>query len=81
MTSSSSICGEQEGIMKENKTIPNPISPYGATKLASENLGFIYASNYKLPITSLRYFTVYGPRQRPDMAFSKFIQANLNQNK
>ena len=81
MASSSSIYGEQEGVMKENETIPNPISPYGATKLASENLGLIYASNFKLPVTSLRYFTVYGPRQRPDMAFSKFIQANLNQNK
>lgn len=80
MASSSSVYGEQKGMMIENETIPKPISPYGATKLASENLGLIYASNYNLPITSLRYFTVYGPRQRPDMAFSRFIQANLKQN-
>jgi nucleoside-diphosphate-sugar epimerase len=79
MASSSSIYGEQEGMMVENKTIPSPISPYGVTKLASENLGLTYASNHDLPVTSLRYFTVYGPRQRPDMAFSKFIKANLNE--
>ena len=77
MASSSSIYGEQEGIMTEQKTIPKPVSPYGATKLASENLGMIYASNYNLPITSLRYFTVYGPRQRPDMGFFRFIKSNL----
>jgi UDP-glucose 4-epimerase len=81
MASSSSIYGEQEGIMIENETIPSPISPYGVTKLASENLGLTYASNYDLPITSLRYFTVYGPRQRPDMAFTKFIKANLSGDK
>lgn len=77
MASSSSVYGEQEGIMIENKTIPKPNSPYGATKLASENLGLLYASNYRVPITPLRYFTVYGPRQRPDMGFFKFIEANL----
>ena len=81
MASSSSVYGEQEGIMIENKTIPSPISPYGVTKLASENLGLTYASNYDLPVTSLRYFTVYGPRQRPDMAFTKFIKANLSGDK
>lgn len=77
MASSSSIYGEQEGVMIEDVTVPKPNSPYGATKLASENLGLIYSSNYDLPITSLRYFTVYGPRQRPDMAFFRFIKANL----
>ena len=81
MASSSSIYGEQEGIMIENKTIPSPISPYGVTKLASENLGLTYALNHDLPVTSLRYFTVYGPRQRPDMAFTKFIKANLSGDK
>ncbi len=81
MASSSSIYGEQEGIMVEGKTIPSPISPYGVTKLASENLGLTYASNYNLPVTSLRYFTVYGPKQRPDMAFTKFIKANLSGDK
>ena len=44
---------------------------------AAENLGYVYAQNFGLPITSLRYFTVYGPRQRPDMAFTRFIKANL----
>ena len=76
LASSSSVYGNQAGYMKED-TLPRPISPYGVTKLAAENLGFVYAQNYGLPITSLRYFTVYGPRQRPDMAFSRFIKANL----
>jgi UDP-glucose 4-epimerase len=78
MASSSSIYGNQEGIMEENSTLPKTISPYGATKLASENLGFLYYENFGLPVTSLRYFTVYGPKQRPDMAFFKFIMANLS---
>ena len=81
LASSSSIYGDQEGKMSEEKTIPKPISPYGATKLASENLGYLYAKNYNLPVISLRYFTVYGPRQRPDMAFTKFIKAILKQEK
>lgn len=75
--SSSSVYGNQEGKMKEENTLTRPMSPYGTTKLATENLGYLYAKNFDLPITSLRYFTVYGPRQRPDMAFSKFIKSNL----
>ena len=78
MASSSSIYGNQKGIMSE-KTLTKPESPYGATKLASENLGMIYYSNYNLPVTCLRYFTVYGPRQRPDMAFTRFIINALSQ--
>lgn len=81
MASSSSVYGNQEGIMNEEKTIPKPYSPYGATKLAAENLGMIYFNNYNLPVCSLRYFTVYGPRQRPDMAFSRFIMAALSKKK
>ena len=81
MASSSSIYGNQEGVMEENSTLPKTISPYGATKLASENLGYLYYENFGLPITSLRYFTVYGPKQRPDMAFFKFIMANLSEQK
>jgi len=81
MASSSSVYGNQEGIMRENQTIPKPISPYGTTKLASESLGFLYHKNFGLPVTSLRYFTVYGPRQRPDMAFFRFILANLTNKK
>ena len=81
MASSSSVYGEQEGKMNENNTFTKPTSPYGVTKLAAENLCRIYAKNYNLPITSLRYFTVYGPRQRPDMAFMQFIKAALTNSK
>ena len=73
MASSSSVYGEQEGKMNEENAITKPVSPYGVTKLAAENLCRIYAENFNLPITMLRYFTVYGPRQRPDMAFMRFI--------
>ncbi len=52
-----------------------PISPYGVTKLAGELLVRLYAKQYDLPVTSLRYFTVYGPRQRPDMGFHRFLKA------
>ncbi|MBA7549618.1 UDP-N-acetylglucosamine 4-epimerase [subsurface metagenome] len=55
-----------------------PVSPYGVTKLASENLCYLYWKNYDVPTVSLRYFTVYGPRQRPDMAIHKFVKAILN---
>lgn len=78
MASSSSVYGNQKGTMIEDKTLPNPISPYGVTKYAAESLGNTYAKNYNLPVISLRYFTVYGPRQRPDMAFSRFILAALS---
>lgn len=54
-----------------------PLSPYGVTKLAAEYLCRLYTVEYGLPTISLRYFTVYGPRQRPDMAFHKFIRAIL----
>jgi nucleoside-diphosphate-sugar epimerase len=52
-----------------------PVSPYGVTKLAAEHLCHLYAVNHGVPATSLRYFTVYGPRQRPDMAFHRFLRA------
>jgi UDP-glucose 4-epimerase len=54
-----------------------PRSPYGVTKLAGEALCLLYADNYGLPVACLRYFTVFGPRQRPDMAFHRFIRAGL----
>src|SRR5205814_8808866 len=54
-----------------------PISPYGVTKLAAEHLCRLYTTEHGLPTIALRYFTVYGPRQRPDMAFHKFIRAIL----
>ena len=54
---------------------PQPLSPYGVTKLAGEHLCQLYWAGQGLPAVSLRYFTVYGPRQRPDMAFHRFLQA------
>ena len=73
--SSSSVYGDEAAIpMRESQT-PRPVSPYGVTKLAAEHLCHLYASNHGVPATSLRYFTVYGPRQRPDMAFRKFLTA------
>jgi UDP-glucose 4-epimerase len=54
-----------------------PVSPYGVTKLAGEHLAVLYHRNYRVPTVSLRYFTVYGPRQRPDMAFHRFVRAML----
>ncbi len=77
LASSSSVYGESPLPMREDNVL-RPISPYGVTKLASENLGGLYYKSYKLPVTILRYFTVYGLRQRPDMAFHRFTQALLN---
>lgn len=74
--SSSSIYGIPAVLpMKEDQTVPIPHSPYGVTKLAAENLVRLYTANMGLPSASLRFFTVYGPRQRPDMAFNRFIRA------
>ncbi len=74
--SSSSVYGRITDLpMVEDKTLPMPDSPYGVTKLAAENLVRLYTRNYGLPSVSLRFFTVYGPGQRPDMAFSIFLEA------
>ena len=75
--SSSSVYGDAESYPTAEDMKPIPISPYGVTKLAAENLCYLYYKNYGIPAISLRYFTVYGPRQRPDMAFHKFIGAIL----
>jgi UDP-glucose 4-epimerase len=72
--SSSSVYGEAELPMSE-KAMLQPVSPYGVSKLAAECLCRLYAQNMGLPTVSLRYFTVYGPRQRPDMAFYRFLQS------
>jgi UDP-glucose 4-epimerase len=72
--SSSSVYGDAELPMREDSLL-KPVSPYGVTKLAGENLCYLYWKNYNVPTVSLRYFTVYGPRQRPDMAIHKFVKA------
>ena len=75
--SSSSVYGNNVSIpMKENVQL-QPVSPYGVTKLAAEQLCYLYHVNHGVPAVSLRYFTVYGPRQRPDMAFHRFLTAVL----
>jgi UDP-glucose 4-epimerase len=73
--SSSSIYGDVEDLPVSESALPSPISPYGVTKLAAEHLCHLYHVAYAIPTVSLRYFTVYGPRQRPDMAFYKLISA------
>lgn len=75
--SSSSVYGLSDVYPVSETALPLPNSPYGVTKLAAEQLCTLYARNFSVPTVSLRYFTVYGPRQRPDMAFTKFIMAGL----
>jgi UDP-glucuronate 4-epimerase len=77
--SSSSVYGNAEHHPTSESDLPLPISPYGVTKLAAEQLCSLYGTEFGLPTLSLRYFTVYGPRQRPDMAISRIIAAALNQ--
>jgi len=77
--SSSSVYGDTESLPMKETDIPRPVSPYGVSKLAGEHLCYLYWKNYRVPTVSLRYFTVYGPRQRPDMAFHKFIKAIFNE--
>jgi UDP-glucuronate 4-epimerase len=76
--SSSSVYGNQPVYPVDEDAVPHPFSPYGVTKLAAEHMCSLYAQNYGLSTVALRFFTVYGPRQRPDMAFSKFIRATLD---
>jgi len=72
---SSSVYGDAEMFPTKESALPRPVSPYGVTKLAAEHLTLLYANNFGVPAVSVRYFTVFGPRQRPDMAFSRFMQA------
>lgn len=72
---SSSVYGDAERFPTKETALPRPVSPYGVTKLAAEHLTLLYTRNFGIPGVSVRYFTVYGPRQRPDMAFSRFMQA------
>ena len=75
--SSSSVYGDAERFPTGEDLLPRPFSPYGVTKLAGEHLALLYGRNFGLPVVALRYFTVYGPRQRPDMAFHRFCRALL----
>ena len=77
--SSSSVYGNADHYPVTETELPKPHSPYGVTKLAAEHLCGLYAANHGLSTVALRYFTVYGPRQRPDMAFHKLIEAALDQ--
>jgi len=73
--STSSVYGDAETLPTSEQICPKPVSPYGITKLAAERLCGLYHKNFGVPFVGLRYFTVYGPRQRPDMAFHKFYKA------
>jgi UDP-glucose 4-epimerase len=76
-SSSSSVYGDNVALPMREDALPQPVSPYGVSKLAAEQLCYLYHVNYGVPAVSLRYFTVYGPRQRPDMGFHKFLRATL----
>ena len=76
--SSSSIYGDAESYPTSESTCPRPVSPYGVTKLAAEHLCEVYEVSYAMPTARLRLFTVYGPRQRPDMAFSRLVACAVN---
>jgi UDP-glucuronate 4-epimerase len=76
--SSSSVYGNAETYPTTELAVPQPVSPYGVTKLAAEHLCTLYAKNFAVPTVSLRYFTVYGPRQRPDMALRRMIDMSLD---
>ncbi len=73
--SSSSVYGDTVELPITENAVCHPYSPYGVTKLAAEHLCSLYHANFGVPTVSLRYFTVYGPRQRPDMAFHRFCKA------
>jgi len=74
--SSSSVYGENKKVpFNENDPVDHPISPYASTKKACELICYTYHHLYDIPMTCLRFFTVYGPRQRPDMAIHKFTRA------
>lgn len=75
--SSSSVYGDLVAMPMREDALPQPVSPYGVSKLAAEQLCYLYHANYGVPTVALRYFTVYGPRQRPDMGFHKFLRATL----
>ena len=75
--SSSAVYGDNAPLPMREEARPQPISPYGVTKLSAEQLCYLYHVNYGVPAVSMRYFTVYGPRQRPDMGFHGFFLAAM----
>ena len=79
VASTSSVYGDAETLPTPENVRPRPVSPYGVTKLATEHLARIYWRTFGVPTVCLRYFTVYGPRQRPDMAFHRLIRRALSE--
>lgn len=79
LASSSSVYGDSETLPTRESATLRPVSPYGITKVATEHLARVYWRSFDVPTVCLRYFTVYGPRQRPDMAFNRVIRAALNE--
>ena len=77
--SSSSVYGDAESLPTTENQMLRPLSPYGATKALGEHLTYLYFRNYGIPTIDLRFFSVYGPRQRPDMAFHRAIEAGLSE--
>ncbi len=76
--SSSSVYGNQPRYPTQESDLPRPFSPYGVTKLAAEHMCGLYAENHGISTLSLRYFTVYGPRQRPDMSIHRLCEAAIH---
>jgi len=77
VASSSSVYGDAAAFPTSEAATPSPLSPYGVSKLAAEHLALAYAAAHDLPVVALRYFSVFGPGQRPDMAFSRMFAAAL----
>jgi UDP-glucose 4-epimerase len=77
--SSSSVYGDVTMLPMREDALPKPLSPYGVSKLSAEHLCYLYWKNFGVPTVALRYFTVYGPRQRPDMAFHRFLRLLLEE--
>ena len=78
LASSSSVYGDAATLPTREEAVPQPVSPYGVTKVATEQLARAYWRGFAVPTVALRYFTVYGPRQRPDMAFNRLIASALS---
>jgi UDP-glucuronate 4-epimerase len=76
--SSSSVYGDAQRLPTSEDALPHPLSPYGVTKLAAEQLCSLYHAEHGVAAVALRFFSVYGPRQRPDMAFHRFCRAALH---